>query len=192
MAELFKRVQAKLRPGYNVHTALIVAAVPLAAALVYIVVTKLSGLPGLRYNPAYFSEEYLSLYEVPSAVVTDLEAALRSNDSEAVAALQGLRRPRPMMTSPNMRLALLYEASETYLSYLYWDTRTYERLAVHVQLVNGRWVVAPEDAHFFLETGKWMATWLPPALIWWIVELAVLLVVMFYRATRRWRLQTYG
>ena len=178
-------IKEKLGLGFNLRTILMAAAVPLVVALFYVVITSLSGLKSFRYDQAYFSEDYSERYSVPSAVVIDLENALRAGDEDMMAALQGLRKPRMVETSPNVRMVILYEAGETYLSYLFWDTRTFDRYAFHVERINGRWVVAPEDATFFLRTGKWTSTWLPPAMIWWVAEVVVVAMIGISRLSRR-------
>lgn len=179
---------ARLAP--NPRMALMLAAVPLVVAALYILIAALCGLPALRYDPTYFSEDYRRRYDSPSAVVSALEDALQRGDRALMAELQGLRHPWTFVTSSNVRATILYEANDRYLSYLFWDTRTYDRFPYHVEKVNGRWVVAPQDAQYYLNTGRWRGTWLPLALIWWGVELTVLIAHLIDRIARRWRRET--
>ncbi len=179
-----------IRLALNLRTVLLLAVIPLIVAALYILITTLCGLPALRYDPAYFSEAYRRRYDTPNAVVTALEDALRRGDRALLAELQGLRHPWDFPTSPNVRATILYEATDRYLSYLFWDTRTYDRFPYHVEKVNGRWVVAPQDAQYYLYSGRWSGTWLPLALIWWVMELTALIANLIYRIARRWRRET--
>lgn len=179
-----------LRLVLNLRMALILAAIPLIIAGLYILITTLCGLPSLRYDPVYFSETYRRRYDSPSAVVGALEDALRRGDRALLAELQGLRHPWDFPTSPHVRATILYEATDRYLSYLFWDTQTYDRFPYHVEKVNGRWVVAPQDAQYYLYSGRWSGTWLPLALIWWVVELTILIANFIHRIARRWRRET--
>lgn len=180
----------RLGLGLNLPTILLATALPLIVAVLYVGITELAGMPALRYNPSYFSDEYVARYDVPGAVVIDLERALRTGDRHLMAELQGLRRPVVFPTSPNVRMTILYEATDRYFSYLFWDTRTYDRFPYHVEQVNGRWVVAPEDAYYYLHSGRWVRTWLPLAEIWWIVEVVTLAATAAYHLMLRWRRET--
>jgi hypothetical protein len=171
----------------NMASAITVTLAPLVVAGLFVGIAWLAGRPALRYDPAYFTEEYRQRYTAPSDVVVALEDALRRDDRALMAELQGLRHPWVFHASPDVRMTILYEVSERYLSYLFWDTRTYERFPYHVEQVNGRWVVAPQDAQFFLNTGRWMDTWLPLALVWWLLGLTLLITTFVDRTGSRWR-----
>ncbi len=187
---MLSSIAGKLGLGYNVRTIAALTMLPLVAAGVYLLTTGIAGVPGLRYDPAYFSAEYVSRYNAPSAVIIDLERAIRSGDRQLMAELQGLRRPTTFPTSPHVRMTILYNVTDRYFSYLFWDTKTYDRFPYHVEQVGGRWVVAPEDGYYYFHSGRWLGTWLPLAELWWVFEATIVLMVGLYRLLIRWRRET--
>lgn len=166
---------------------------PIAFAALFILVAWLSGLN--RYDSAYFTDEYLERYSTPGVTARALAKAPRVNDAELLAELQGLRRPRKFVTSPNMSLMVLYEITDAYhlsyndrdgtsivkfhltvyYSYLYYDTRTHKHYVYHFEEVRGRWAVAPEDAYYLLRSREWLKAFMPVSLIWWVAEVVFLL-----------------
>jgi hypothetical protein len=188
MVDLINRLSVRL----TFRIVFAVTIVPLVAAALYIALTELAAIPALRYNPADFNPALDARYDSPSAVVEDLERALRTDDTHQLALLQGLRHPHAFTTGPNIRATILYNVSDDYYSYLFWDTRTYARYPYHIQQVNGRWVVAPQDALFYLRTGQWTSTWLPIALVWWVLEATILATVGVNALLKRWRRETYA
>lgn len=181
---------------------LIATLMPIACAALFVVATWLSGLN--RYDSSYFTDEYLERYGTPGTTAMVLAEALRANDTELLAELQGLRRPRKFATSPNMSLGLLYEITDTYhllhgvenapallhltvyYSYMYYDTHTHKHYIHHFEEVRGRWVLAPEDAYYSLRSGDWLKVFVPISLSWWIAEVVFLLGHGVFRLTRRW------
>ena len=128
-----------------------------------------------RYRVSYFTERYLQLYASPGAVVTALEHVLRNGDLGLQAELQGLRRPRDFSTSAQMEMAERLQSSSGYEAYLFYDSALKARHVFYVNAVRGRWVLAPEDAYFYLHSGRWLGVALPLMLSWWLLELAVVL-----------------
>lgn len=165
---------------------------PLIVAGVYLLAAWLSSQPGLRYAPRYFTSEYQERYDSPSSVVIDLERALRTDDRAAMEELSGLRRKPVFDTRENMRVTILYDTENSYWNYLFFDTQTYERFAHHLEEIDGRWVVAPEDLVYYYKSGEWWSTFMPLALIYWVVEIVVVLGVISYRISRGWRQDTLG
>ncbi len=149
------RLHLKVTP----RTALAAAFVPIVSLALFFVMAGLSGMN--RYDNIYFTREYLERYHTPGATAEALLEALRANDAERLAELQGLRHPARFVTSPDMALTILYEKTDTYTSYLYYDTRTYHRYPHHFEKVKGRWVVALEDFYYLLRSGKWLRLFVP-------------------------------
>jgi hypothetical protein len=139
----------------------------LFAAGIFVLIANLQAW--LRYDPRYFSPEYQSTYEAPSAVASALEKVIRTDDQALYEELTGLRfRPRPLEPNPNMRLALLLEVDEaSYFQYLFFDVKSYRRATYYIKPVMDRWVVVPQDVYFYWDSGRWLAVFAPLALIWW-------------------------
>lgn len=171
---------------------LAISALPLALGALYLLLALIGSLPALRFAPRYFTDDYRNRYAAPSLVVTDLEHALRTDDRAAMAELEGLRRPVAFVTRENMRVTLLYDTDNGYWNYLFFDTTSYERFAHHVEQVNGRWVVAPEDLVYYYRSGEWKRVFFPLTAIYWMVEIVAVLGVLTYRITHGWRRETLG
>lgn len=168
----------------------LVAALPLALSAVFVLTVLV--LSPFRYDPAYFSEGYSERYPRPGPTALALDRALRTDDDELLAELEGLRWTVPLETSPTLNLAVLVESDERYHYYLYFDTRTYDRHTHAVEEVRGRWVVAPPDAHFYLYSGRWLRVAGPVTVLWWFLELTVLLMRWIFRASARYREGMYS
>jgi hypothetical protein len=128
-----------------------------------------------RYRAGYFTEPYLQQYASPGAVVTALEHALRRGEFAVQAELQGMRRPRDFGASAQMEMAVRLQSDSSYEAYLFYDSARKTRHVFYVHAVRGRWVLAPEDAYFYLNSGRWLRVALPLALSWWLLELAAVL-----------------
>jgi len=165
---------------------------PLLLAGLYLLLALIGSIPSLRYAPRYFTDDYRTRYASPTMVVTELEHALRTDDRAAMAELEGLRRPVALDTRENMRVTILYDTDNGYWNYLFFDTISYERFAQHLEQVNGRWVVAPEDLVYYYKSGEWKRTFFPIAAIYWVVEIVVVLGTLSYRITHGWRQETLG
>ncbi|HEY76757.1 MAG TPA: hypothetical protein G4O00_11355 [Thermoflexia bacterium] len=111
----------------NWRTALIVALFPLVLAGLFALVAEIQRLG--RYDPAYFTEEYRQRYDTPGSVARALGDALRTGDEMLLAELQGLRKPIPLHTGPEMIFVMLLESDDRYYTYLYFDMDTYRRYA---------------------------------------------------------------
>jgi hypothetical protein len=169
-----------------------ITALPLVVIGLFLLLALIVAMPSLRYAPRYFTDDYRARYDAPSSVVIDLEHALRTDDRAAMAELEGLRRPTLFATRENMRVTILYDTENGYWNYLFFDTVSYERFAHHVEQVNGRWVVAPEDIVYYHKSGEWKQTFFPLAAIYWLVEIVSVLGVLSYRITHGWRQETLG
>jgi hypothetical protein len=168
----------------------LIAALPLAlSALFALVVLALSPF---RYRPSYFSQVYVERYPQPGSTALALDQALRTANRELLAELEGLRRTVPLATSPTLNLTVLLETDSRYHYYLYFDTKTYDRHTYAIEKVKGRWAVAPPDAHFYLCSGRWLRVAGPVAVLWWFLEVTVLLMRWIFRASARYREGMYG
>ncbi|MFC2023249.1 hypothetical protein ACFLT5_00760 [Chloroflexota bacterium] len=146
----------------------------------------------VRYDPVYFAAEYLERYDGPDKVARALEAALRTGDGILLAELQGLRSPSRFKASPAMALVMLLDSSDRYTTYLYLDRGSYERKAHHVEHVDGRWVVAPEDLYYHLNSGRWQLGYLRLAMAWWLMSALALGALWLARRSGRLREWLYG
>ncbi len=152
---------------------LLLALGPLIASALF--VTLAFSQSWQRYRAGYFTERYLQQYASPGAVVTTLERALRRGEFALQAELQGLRSPRDFGASAQMEMAVRLQSDSSYEAYLFYDSARKTRHVFYVHAVRGRWVLAPEDAYFYLNSGRWLRVALPLALSWWLLELAAVL-----------------
>ncbi len=146
----------------------------------------------VRYDPAYFSDAYRAEYPTAGSVARTLEQALQVDDRELLAELQGLRSPAEFGTAPTMIFVMLLERTDRYITYLYFDMESYERQPHFFEEVDGRWVVSPEDAYYYMHSGEWQRVFLPLAIIWWLVGFLAIALVWLFRASERMRARLYG
>jgi hypothetical protein len=168
----------------------LVAALPLMLSALFALVVLV--LSPFRYDPAYFSEAYAERYPQPGSTALALDQALRTDNWELLAELEGLRWTVPLDTSPTLNLTVLLESDNRYRYYLYFDTKTYDRHTHAIEKVKGRWVVAPPDAHLYLHSGRWLRVAGPVTVLWWFLEITVLLMRWVFRASARYREDMYG
>jgi len=145
---------------------------------------------GLRYDEAFFSPEYQARYNDIAGLLDDLERALRTGDQELLAAVRGTRgMPRSFAANPNVRFSVFLDKQGEYLNYLYFDTTNYRRYHEPVRQVDGRYVVAPLDLYYFMDSGRWLQVWGPLAVLWWLVLIIATGGSRFYRTMERVRRQ---
>jgi hypothetical protein len=167
---------------------LVVLVVPFVVLGFLVLGVKLHNL--VRYDPAYFTSEYLERYDRPSQVVRILERGLQMGNATLLAELQGLRWPGRLETGATISFVKLSERTGRYETYLYVDAYSYERYEHHLEQVRGRWVVAPEDLRYLLYSGQWKGFFFPAAIAWWVLGLSALVFLWRLRrsATLRSRL----
>lgn len=175
----------KMRPYLNLRRVLAATLLPLVLAGLFVLTVKALG--AVRYDAAYFTEEYAEKYDTPGAVARALEGVLQSGDRELLAELQGLRRTVPFETNPKIIFIMLWERDDRYFTYMYLDMQSLRRYPHYVEKVRGRWVVTPEDAHYYLHSGRWLVVFMPLALVWWVLEIVVILGLLVYRLSARLR-----
>ncbi|MFQ5407032.1 MAG: hypothetical protein ACE5FI_01245 [Anaerolineales bacterium] len=141
-----------------------------------------------RYDAAYFTPEYRSRFNVPGKIVLALEPAIQTGDTKTIAALQGLRNPEDVPANPDMYFYSERPSDATgYLVYLFEDRTTDQMTGFYVRPENGRYVLAPQDLHFYLHSGRWLNLLIPIAIAWWVIEGIVFAMVTFHRLTHRER-----
>jgi len=168
----------------------LVALLPLVVLGVIVLLS--AGHELIRYDPVYFTSAYRERYREPAAVARTLEDALQSGDERLLADLQGLRRPAALDTDRDIVFVMMWDRTDRYVTYLYFNYRTYERLPHYVTRVRVRWVVSPPDLHFYLQSGRWRALFFPLAMVWWIAGLAAVGFVWLVRASDRLRAILFG
>lgn len=180
------------RPKFYVHPRwiLLVLLTPLIVLGLLVVGIKAYGL--VRYDPAHFSEMYREQYSAPGEVALALETALQTGDHALLAELQGLRWPAEFKTAPSIVFVMLWERTDRFITYLYFDMQTYQRHPHYVEEVNGRYVVAPEDLHYYLDSGQWKRVFYPLAIIWWTLGLIAVGLVWIFRVSESMRARLYG
>lgn len=164
---------------------------PLIAAGTYVLTVRAAAL--VRYDKTYFTPYYGELYSSPGAVASAIELALHQDQSPLLAELTGLRfKMRPLQENPNARLMVLWKITDSgYFQYLFFDVRNYHRIIYNIKKVNGRWVMVPYDAYYYLDSGDWLLFFSPAVAIWWSVLLVVTMGVTVYRIASRFREQVF-
>ena len=167
-----------------------VVAIPFVILGLVVLAAKTYGL--FRLDPAYFSEEYQEVYSTPGDVARALEGALQNDDSELLAELQGLRWPAKFTTAPSMIFIMLWDRTDRYFTYLFFDMQTYERHPHYFEEVQGRWVVSPAGVYYYVHSGAWQRVFWPLAIVWWLLGAVAIGVVWVFRASERMRARLYG
>lgn len=155
-----------------------------------VLIVKIYGL--VRFDPAYFAAAYLEKYPTPGDVARTMEGALQSRDQALLAELQGLRWPAEFETSPSIIFVMLWERTDRYMTYLFFDMQTYERHPHYFEEVNGRWVVSPADLTFYIQSGQWQRVFWPLAVVWWLLGTIAISIVWVFRASERARARLFG
>jgi hypothetical protein len=177
-----------LLPGLG--SVLLVLSLPFVVLGLLVLAAKLHSL--VRYDPAYFTPDYLDKYGQASRVVRILEQALQIGNDSLLAELQGLRWPGHLETGSTISFVKLSERTGHYVTYLYVDMYSYERYEYHLEQAHGRWVVAPEDVRYLLYSGQWKAFFLPAAIVWWVLGLAALTFLWRLRRSEALRSRLFG
>jgi hypothetical protein len=164
---------------------------PLILLAVYMLGVKIHET--FRYDESFFTPEYQDVYFTPGSVAIELEQALRSGDSGKIAELTGIRSSTIASESrPNIVLSILMDVDERdYFHYMYFDISTYLRETHYIKQVNGRWVVSPQDAYFYYDSGQWVKVFGPIASVWWAILLVIGIGNLVSKAASRTR-AAYG
>ncbi len=162
---------------------LVVGLIPFVLLGLVVSVAKLYGL--VRYDPAYFGGAYTTQYDSPGAVAKALESALQGNDQSLLAELQGLRWPNKFATSPTITWVQLWDRTDRYVTYLYFDMSLYEPYLHHIEEVRGRWVVSPPDVYCFVESGAYRNVFLIFSLVWWVSGVVTVALVYAFSTSER-------
>jgi hypothetical protein len=166
---------------------LVVVLIPFVLLGLVVTAAKVYGL--VRYDPAYFGEAYAAKYDNPGAIARALESALQAKDLALLAELQGLRWPATFATGPTITWVQLWERTDRYVTYLYFDMSRYEPYPHHVEEVRGRWVVSPPDLYYFVESGAYKSVFLTFALIWWAAGVLTMVLAYLFSTSERFGAQ---
>lgn len=180
----FKQLRAKrLRLFWVLGLVLL----PLIVAAIFVSLVKIKEV--FRYDQTYFAPQHREAYSSPGAVARGLERALQQGDNALYAELSALRRfPLLPEANPYVGLAILLDVDEhDYFHYMYFDVSTYLRQTHYIKEVSGRWIVSPQDAYFYYDSGQWLRVFLPLALTWWGILFVIGLGRMVYRSSARMR-----
>ncbi len=158
---------------------------PLMVLGIVAAVTQVSAL--VRYEPDYFADPYIARYSTPGAAAKALEVALQQDDGALLAELQGLRRPRRFEANLDISFVELWDQNAWYVTYLYFDELTYQRYLFAFEQVGERWVVAPDDLHYVMRSGRWKEFFLPLAIGWWVLGSTGFVATRLLRSSRRFR-----
>ena len=180
----------KIRRFVDLRMVLLVVLLPVVLAGLYVLLVQIHGL--VRYDSTYFTQAYREEYDTPGSAARALEGVLQTGDQELLAELQGMRRPAPFETGPKITFTMLWERTDRYISYLYFDMDTYRRHTHYIEEVDGRWVVSPTDAYYHLYSGRWLKVAVPLAMFWWLLGTITILIVLVSRISARLREQMYG
>ncbi len=165
---------------------------PLFAAGLYIMFVRIEAL--FRYDQTLFTSDYQKQYASPGSVAIAIEQALNTGDLSIFTELTGLRsRFRPPEANPNLRLMVLIDVSEAgYYQYLYFDVKNYHRFVFNTKQVDGRWVMAPQDTYYYLDSGDWLLFFTPFLSLWWSLLAVISASVGIFTLAKRFRQQLYG
>lgn len=165
------------------------------AVLPVVVVGVLFGIAAIqgltRYNPAYFTADYLTLYDTPGSVARALEVALRDGDQQLLHELQATKRaPAAFAAQPKLIFVFLLSVQGDYFQYLYFNTDSFIRVTENVKQHDGRYVEVPSNLYYYMDSGQWTTVAAPIAATWWILLAVYTLATYVYRrmATARQRM----
>jgi hypothetical protein len=147
----------------------------------------------IRYDPAFFTEEFRDLYHSPGMVAIALEPILREGDVDSIRELFGTRRGiKRIEARPDLIFVFLLEADEKYFHYLYFDPTDYNRVMQYIRKWNGRYVLSRMDLYYYMDSGQWRVIAGPLATAWWSLVIVVTVGVFVYRRTKVTRQKMYG
>ena len=147
----------------------------------------------VRYNPAYFTQEYLERYAVRGDLLLDLETAIRQGDGQLLAEVQGTRGiPQNLEPLPNVRFLIYWDRDGKYDDYLFMDTRNYHRYMQYLKQTRGRYVRVPEGFYYYMDSGNWIHIFGPLLAVWLVIVILFTLGVWIYRSMAAVRKEMYA
>ena len=172
-----------LTPKAAFRSLLVVGLIPFILLGLLVSVAKAYGL--MRYDPTYFTETYQIRYDTPGAAAKTLESALQTGDAALLAELQGLRWPASFESSPAITWVQLWERTDRYVTYLYYDVSANRPYLFHMEEARARWVVSPSDMYHFVESGAYKRWFLTVSLVWWASGIVMMGLVYLSLASER-------
>jgi hypothetical protein len=168
-----------------------------------------------RFDERYFTAAYIEKYDTPGAVLAAMEEALITRDEAVIAELQGRTDPVVFNYTPNLRRYGLYEVSQgarifnsshelsndewqtvvdeaTFLTYIYYVPDAPGRVNIHVEQVDGRWVLTTLDPYVVWSSGRWVTAFVPLLVIYWLGLVGVVGGVWVYRASMELNEEIFG
>jgi hypothetical protein len=146
-----------------------------------------------RYDPAYFTDEYLERYNTPGSVAIDLERALRDGDMQLMAELLATRKaPSPLPDRPSLIFVFLLSVEGDYFHYLYFNADDYNRVIEFVKEYDGRYLASEPDLYFYVDSGRWRAVAAPIAAAWWSLVVVYTVATYVYRRMAVVRMERFG
>jgi hypothetical protein len=146
----------------------------------------------IRYDPAFFTEEFRDLYHSPGMVAIALEPILREGDLDSIRELLGTRKGlKEIEARPDLILVFLVEADEKYFHYLFFDSSDYNRVLQYIREWNGRYVLSRMDLYYYMDSGQWKVIAGPLAAAWWSLVIVVTASIYVYRRTKASSLKMY-
>lgn len=155
-----------------------------------IAVSALQASVDTRYDPDYFTAEYLDKYDTPGAAALGLVEALAAGDLQLMRELVATEKgPSEFRAIPGIEIDELRNLDGDYYNYLLFSNDRRLRRIDHVKLVNGRYVVAEEDAYYLVDSGQWTALFAPLMVTYYILLLLGVGFVWLARRSAKRRLE---
>jgi hypothetical protein len=147
----------------------------------------------VRYNPAYFTQEYLDRYAIKAELLHDLETAINQGDGLLLAEIQGTRSvPRNLEPLPNVHFLIYWDRDGKYDEYLFMDSQNYHRYMQYLRKAKGRYVRVPEGLYYYMDSGNWIHIFVPLLVIWWVLVALFTLGIWIYRSMAAVRKEMYS
>jgi len=168
------------------------ASVPLLAVVAFAVIVFFQGYD--RYDETLFTPAYQERYKAPFIVSGLLEEVLQTGNEDLYGELTGLRLVQPLPeVNPDIIYGVLLEVDEAeYFHYMFIDKDTFKRSMYFLEEVDGRWVVAPEDAYFLYHSGEWLKAYLPVTIVYLLFVTVIGTGIGVYRIAAKIREEKYG
>jgi hypothetical protein len=165
--------------------------VPFVLLAIAFLVSWVQGV--VRYNPAYFTQEYLDRYAVKRDLLHDLETAINQGDGPLLAEVQGTRGiQKNLEPLPNVHFSIYWDRDSKYDDYLFMDTRNYHRYMQYLKQTKGRYVRVPEGFYYYMDSGNWINIFGPLLAFYWMVVILSTISVWVYRSMAAVRKEMYA
>ncbi len=145
-----------------------------------------------RYDPAYFTQQYQDLYQNPDAVMARWEQAMQSGNAKRIQEIEGTNSgPGDIEALPAVQFVGFIGKDERYSDYLFLNWDNYHRYALHVKAHNGRYISVSEGIYYYIDSGRWVQTFIPLLVIWYVAMFLFTVGLWIYRYMAMVREQMY-